>query len=47
VIRVYDAVRNVIETHEHKGDFQRLVKFSLASHHTFRYNEFGDSAFIS
>jgi hypothetical protein len=22
VIRVYDAVGNVIETHEHKGDFK-------------------------
>jgi hypothetical protein len=22
VIRVYDAARNVIETHEHKGDFK-------------------------
>jgi hypothetical protein len=21
VIRIYDAARNVIETHEHKGDF--------------------------
>ena len=26
VIRVYDAAGNVIETHEHKGDFQRVVK---------------------
>jgi hypothetical protein len=25
VIRVYDEAGNVIETHEHKGDFQRLV----------------------
>jgi hypothetical protein len=22
VIRVYDAVRNVVETHEHAGDFK-------------------------
>jgi len=22
VIRIYDAARNVIETHEHKGDFK-------------------------
>jgi hypothetical protein len=28
VIRVYDATGNVIETHEHKGDFQRVVKCS-------------------
>src|SRR5262244_538924 len=27
VIRVYDAAGNVIETHEHKGDFQRAVSF--------------------
>src|SRR5262249_47580051 len=27
VIRVYDAAGNVIETHEHKGDFQRTVSF--------------------
>ena len=25
VIRVYDAAGNVIETHEHKGRFQRVV----------------------
>jgi hypothetical protein len=25
VIRVYDAAGNVIETHEHKGDFKRVV----------------------
>ena len=25
VIRVYDEAGNVIETHEHKGDFQRAV----------------------
>jgi hypothetical protein len=25
VIRVYDAAGNAIETHEHKGDFQRAV----------------------
>jgi hypothetical protein len=25
VIRVYDAAANVIETHEHKGDFERTV----------------------
>jgi hypothetical protein len=25
VIRVYDAARNVIETHEHKGDFKVWV----------------------
>ena len=25
VIRVYDAVGNVIDTHEHAGDFQRAV----------------------
>jgi hypothetical protein len=25
VIRVYDETGNVIETHEHKGEFERLV----------------------
>jgi hypothetical protein len=25
VIRVYDAAGNVIETHEHAGDFNRMV----------------------
>jgi hypothetical protein len=25
VIRVYDEAGNVIETHEHKGDFKRVV----------------------
>jgi hypothetical protein len=25
VIRVYDAIRNVIETHEHAGGFQRVL----------------------
>ena len=25
LIRVYDAAGNVIETHEHTGDFQRVV----------------------
>jgi hypothetical protein len=24
LIRVYDAARNVIETHEHKGDFKEF-----------------------
>jgi hypothetical protein len=27
VIRVYDAAGNVIETHEHAGEFKRVVKF--------------------
>jgi hypothetical protein len=26
VIRVYDAAGKVIETHERKGDFKRMVK---------------------
>jgi hypothetical protein len=30
VIRVYDAVGNVIETHEHHGDFKRVVKVARA-----------------
>jgi hypothetical protein len=34
VIRVYDAVGNVIEAHEHAGDFKRVVKFWLASRGT-------------
>jgi hypothetical protein len=29
VIRVYDDAGNVIETHEHKGEFQRLVTATL------------------
>jgi hypothetical protein len=28
VIRVYDAAENVIETHEHAGDFKRAVSFN-------------------
>jgi hypothetical protein len=28
VIRVYDAAGNVIETHEHAGEFKRVVKFT-------------------
>jgi hypothetical protein len=31
VIRVYDAAGNVIETHEHKGEFKGVVKDLLAS----------------
>jgi len=27
VIRVYDAASNVIETHEHKGDFKQWSRF--------------------
>jgi hypothetical protein len=27
VIRVYDAAGNVIDTHEHAGDFKRVVSF--------------------
>jgi glutamate formiminotransferase len=26
VIRVYDAAGKTIETHEHKGDFKRMVR---------------------
>jgi hypothetical protein len=29
VIRVYDAARNVNETHEHTGDFKVWVSFAL------------------
>jgi hypothetical protein len=35
VIHVYDATGNVIETHEHSGEFKGMVKFSLVSHCTF------------
>jgi hypothetical protein len=31
VIRVYAEAGSVIETHEHKGDFQRVVSFALVS----------------
>jgi hypothetical protein len=31
VIRVYDEAGNVIETHEHKGDFKEVVKPSVQS----------------
>jgi hypothetical protein len=31
VIRVFDEGGNVIETHEHKGDFKEPVSFLLAS----------------
>jgi hypothetical protein len=34
VIRVYDAAGNVIETHEHAGDFKK-VSFSVLSHVVF------------
>jgi hypothetical protein len=30
VVRVYDDAGNVIETHEHKGEFQRFDKCSAA-----------------
>jgi hypothetical protein len=32
VIRVYDEAGNVIQTYEHKGRFQRVLKYLLASH---------------
>jgi hypothetical protein len=44
VIRVYDAAGNVIETHEHKGEFKEWW-ILLASHDTSRYTDFHDSAF--
>ena len=31
VIRVYDEAGNVIETHEHKGDFKEPMKWGYAS----------------
>jgi hypothetical protein len=31
VIRVYDEAGNMIETHEHAGDFKELVKFLYQS----------------
>jgi hypothetical protein len=31
VICVYDDAGNVIETHQHTGEFKGVVKFSLAS----------------
>jgi len=44
VIRVYDDAGNVIETHEHAGDFKEWW-ILLASHDTSRYTDFHDSAF--
>ena len=32
VIRVYDAAGNVIETHEHSGEFQRAVTVVRTRH---------------
>jgi len=37
VIRVYDAAGNVIETHEHKGDFKEWWSGGLASRTFVRY----------
>jgi len=31
VIRVYDAASNVIETHEHAGDFKEFLKKARAA----------------
>jgi len=36
VICVYDDAGNVIETHQHTGEFKGVVKFSLASRRTSR-----------
>ena len=36
VIHVYNAAGKVIETHEHAGGFQRVVRFSLAAHRSSR-----------
>jgi hypothetical protein len=36
VIRVYDEAGNVLETHDHAGEFKGVVKFSLASRRTSR-----------
>ena len=33
MIRVYDAVRNVIETHEHAGDFREPQKVAPGRFH--------------
>jgi hypothetical protein len=43
VIRVYDAAGNVIETHEHKGEFQRVVKFSFFFARAFIQSNIADS----
>jgi hypothetical protein len=32
IARVYDDAGNVIETHEHKGDFQRVVSIHCLKH---------------
>jgi hypothetical protein len=32
VIRVYDSAGNMIETHEHKGDFKELIQSETARH---------------
>jgi hypothetical protein len=38
VIRVYDAAGNVIETHEHAGDFKRVVSIYFAVSDNSRLN---------
>jgi hypothetical protein len=35
LVTVYDDAGNVIETHEHKGDFKRVVNARLASEQPF------------
>jgi hypothetical protein len=45
VIRVYDATGNVIEAHEHKGEFKEWrVSTRIASHFSLKTN-FHDAAF--
>jgi hypothetical protein len=34
VIQVYDDARNVIETHEHKGDPGKTVRVHIKSYHS-------------
>jgi hypothetical protein len=39
VICVYEAAGNVIETHEHKGDFKRAVASETKSRHLIRSSD--------
>jgi len=46
VIRVYDGASNVIETHEHAGDFKIRKFFTRITSHFPLKGIFHDSAFI-
>jgi len=46
VIRVYDAAGNVIETHDHAGDFKEVMTFHSYHVGVPAKTGFHDSAFI-